>query len=48
MNTLSDVLQAQLVIHRVSQFLLASEIMLGRLNRCVTEQKLNLLKFSTG
>jgi hypothetical protein len=29
-----------------SQFLFASEIVLGRLNRCVPKQKLNLLKFA--
>ena len=42
----SDVFQSQIVIHRMSQFLFASKIVLGRLNRCVTKQELNLFKFS--
>ena len=42
----SNVFQAQVVIHRVSQFLFASQVMLGRLNRCMAEQELNLFKFS--
>ena len=29
----------------MSQFLFASQIMLSRLNRCVTKQELNLIKF---
>jgi hypothetical protein len=43
---LSDVLQSQVVVHRMSQFLFASQIMLGRLNRCVPKQELSLIKFS--
>jgi hypothetical protein len=43
----SNVFQAQAVIHRVSQFLFASQVMLGRLNGCMAKQKLNLFKFSS-
>jgi hypothetical protein len=46
MNTPSDIFQSQVVIHRVSQFLFASQVMLGRLNRCMAKQELNLFKFS--
>ena len=46
-HTRSNVFQAQVVIHRVSQFLFASEVMLGRLNGCMAKQKLNLFKFSS-
>jgi hypothetical protein len=46
MNTPSDIFQSQVVIHRVSQFLFASQVMLGRLNRCVPKQKLDLFKFA--
>jgi hypothetical protein len=42
----ADVVQAQLLIHRVSQFLFASEILLGSLNRWVPKQKLNLFQFT--
>ena len=42
----SDVFQAQVVIHRVPQFLFASEIVLGRLNGCMAKQELNLFKLS--
>ena len=45
-HTRSKVFQAQVVIHRVSQFLFASEVILGRLNRCMAKQELNLFKFS--
>jgi hypothetical protein len=44
----SDVFQSQVVVHRVSQFLFATEIMLGRLNRCVTKQELNLFELAAG
>jgi hypothetical protein len=40
--------QIDSVVHRVSQFLLAAEIALGRLDRNMPEQKLNLLQFSAG
>jgi hypothetical protein len=43
-GALSDVFQSQVVIHRVLQFLFTSKIVLGRLNRCVPQQKLNLFK----
>src|ERR1700730_1204991 len=39
-------LQSQVVIDRVSQFLFASEIMLGCLNRCAPKQELDLFKFA--
>ena len=42
----SDVFQSQVVVHRVSQFQFASQIMLGRLNRHMAKQELNLFKFS--
>ena len=42
----SDVFQSQVVVHRVSQFLFASQIMLGRLNGRMAKQELNLFKFS--
>jgi hypothetical protein len=45
-NTPSDIFQSHVVIHRVSQFLFASQVMLGRLNRCVPKQKLDLFKFA--
>jgi hypothetical protein len=47
-GALSDVFQSQVVIHRVSQFLFTSETLLGRLNRWVPKQKLNLFEFATG
>jgi hypothetical protein len=43
---LPDVFQSQVVIRRMSQFLFTSQIMLGRLNRCVPKQELNLIKFT--
>jgi hypothetical protein len=46
MNTPSDIFQSQVVIHRVSQFLFASQVVLCRLNRCMAKQELNLFKFS--
>jgi hypothetical protein len=39
----SEVLDAKIVIDGMMKFLLASEVTLGRLNRCVAEQKLYLL-----
>jgi len=45
-HTRSNVFQAQVVIHRVPQFLFASEIVLGRLNGCMAKQELNLFKLS--
>ena len=42
----SDVFKSQVVVHRVSQFLFASQIMLGRLNGHMAKQELNLFKFS--
>jgi hypothetical protein len=43
---LSDVFQSEIVVHGMAEFLLAAEIALGCLNRCVSKQELNLLKFS--
>jgi len=40
--------QIDSAVHRVSQFLLAAEIALGRPDRDMPEQKLNLLQFSAG
>jgi hypothetical protein len=40
------VLQSEVVVDRLAEFLLAPEILLGRLNRCMPKEKLNLLKFS--
>ena len=37
---------AEIVVHGMAEFLLAAEIPLGCLNRCVAKEKLNLLKFS--
>jgi hypothetical protein len=45
-TTPSDVLQSQVVVHSLAQLLLAPEIALSCLNRCVSKQKLNLLKFA--
>jgi len=43
---LSAVFQSEIVVHGMAEFLLAAEIPLGGLNRCVAKEKLNLLKFS--
>ena len=43
---LSAVFQSEIVVHGMADFLLAAEIPLGCLNRCVAKEKLNLLKFS--
>jgi hypothetical protein len=40
------VFQSKVVVHRFAELLLAAEIALSRLNRCVPKQKPNLLKFS--
>ena len=40
---LSDVFQSEIVVHGMAEFLLAAEIPLGCLNRCVAKEKLNLL-----
>ena len=42
----SGVFQSEVVVHRLAEFLFATEIALSCLNRCVPKQKLNLLKFS--
>jgi hypothetical protein len=44
----SNIFQAQVVIHGVSQFLFASQIVLGRLHGCMAKQKLNLFKLAPG
>ena len=44
----SGVFQPEFVVHCLAESLLAAEITLGGLNRCVSKQELNLLKFSTG
>jgi hypothetical protein len=45
-NTLLGVCQPLVVIHCVPQFLFASQVVLGRLNRSVAKQELNLFKFA--
>jgi hypothetical protein len=40
------VFQSEIVVHGLAEFLLAAEIPLGCLNRCVAKEKLDLLKFS--
>ena|SRR5882757_9100200 len=47
-NTRSNIFQAQVVIHRLSQFLFASQVVLGRLHGCMAKQKLNLFKLAPG
>jgi hypothetical protein len=39
--------QFEAVVHRASQVLLAAEISLGRLYRCMPQQELNLLQLTT-
>src|ERR1017187_977500 len=43
----SGVFQPEFVVHCLAESLLATEITFSRLNRCVSKQELNLLKFST-
>jgi hypothetical protein len=45
-TTASGVFQPEFVVHCLAESLLAAEITLGGLNRCVSKQELNLLKFS--
>src|ERR1017187_2689451 len=40
------VFQPEFVVHCLAESLLAAEIAFGGLNRCVSKQELNLLKFS--
>ena len=42
----SGVFQPEFVVHCLAESLLAPEITFGGLNRCVSKQELNLLKFS--
>lgn len=42
----SGILQAEIVVHSLVEFLLATKILLRRLNRCMPKQKLNLLKLT--
>ncbi len=42
----SGVLQSEVVVYRMAESLLAAQIALSCLNRCVSKQELNLLKFS--
>jgi hypothetical protein len=44
----SDVFQSQVVVHRVSQFLFASQIMLGRLNGHMPKQELTAFQWACG
>ena len=39
--------EVEKIVHWMPEVLLAAEIAFGRLNRCVPEQELNLLKFTT-
>ena len=43
----SGVLHTEIVIDGAIEFLLAAQVALGRLNRCVAEQELYLLQLST-
>ena len=45
-TTPSGVFQPEFVVHCLAESLLAPEITFSRLNRCVSKQVLNLLKFS--
>jgi hypothetical protein len=45
-TTRSGVFQPKFVVHCLAEPLLAAEITLSRLNRCLPKQELNLLKFS--
>jgi hypothetical protein len=40
------ILQAEIVVDRMAEFLLAAQVTLGRLNRCVAEQELDLFQLS--
>jgi hypothetical protein len=44
--TQSNIFQAQVVIHCVSQFLFASKVVLSRLHGCMAKQELNLFKLA--
>jgi hypothetical protein len=44
--TRSSVLDAKLVVNRVTQLLFATQITLGSLNRSVPKQELDLLQFA--
>ena len=41
------VFQTEVVVDRMAEFLLAAQVTLGGLNRCVAEKELDLLQFST-
>ena len=43
----TEVLHTEIVVDGMIEFLLAAQVTLGRLNRCVAQQQLNLLQFST-
>jgi hypothetical protein len=45
-TTPSGVFQSESVVHCLGESLLAAKITFGGLNRCVSKQELNLLKFS--
>jgi hypothetical protein len=45
-TTPSGVLESEVVVHGLAQFLLAAKIALSCLNGCMPQQELNLLKFS--